>query len=158
LWLLVPLLAWFATRKRAQAHHLTIWHNSALAVSFWEELLFRGLIYGGVVSATHSALAAIIVSSLLFGLFHLRNLWWAPRKQVLINCLYTGLLIGPLLALVRWWTGDLYLCIALHAIHNFASLITSTHRIPTDNFLLSRQDNMNWFERLFSGLWLKEKQ
>ncbi len=156
LWLLIPVAGWVLTRSFARKYHIVTWHNSTLAVSYWEELLFRGVIYGIVTALWRNALAAIIASSMLFGLFHLRNLWWASRRQVFINCLYTGLLFGPFIALARFWTGDIYLGIALHALHNFGFMVFSARKLPTDKMLLLKQSNMNWFERFFSGMWLQK--
>lgn len=157
LFLFVPLILWLVGLPRAKKRQLSIMHNSSFAVSFWEEILFRGIIFGLTLHVSDSLLAALIVSSLLFGLFHLRNLWWASPKQVLINCLYTGLILGPMLGLVRWWSGDIYLCIALHALHNFLSENFAANA-PTDRFLRSKQGSMNWFERFFSGFWLTKNR
>lgn len=158
LFLLVPLIAWLTTRTIAKRQSITILHNSSLAVSYWEELIFRSLVYGLTLTVINNAVIAIVISAALFGVFHLRNLWWSSRKQVLVNCLYAGLLFGPVVGLLRWWTGDIYLGIAIHAFHNFMiiSLPTKAPK-PTNKFLLSKQNNMNWFEYLFSGFWLMSK-
>jgi membrane protease YdiL (CAAX protease family) len=103
--LLVPPLAWWLTLPVARKEHLTILHNSSLAVAYWEETLFRGVILGGTLSAWHSFPLALVASSLLFGVFHLRNSWSSSPKQVIINCLYTGLIFGPIIALLRYWSG-----------------------------------------------------
>lgn len=153
--LLVPLLLWLMTLPTAKRRHITILHTSSLAVSYWEEAFFRGLIFGISLQAMRSFLLATAISSILFGLFHLRNLWWAPRKQVVVNCLYTGLIFGPLLCAIRWWTGDIYFGIVTHALHNFISTkFASKVPKPTDEYLRNQQHKMNWFEYVFSGFWL----
>jgi membrane protease YdiL (CAAX protease family) len=152
--LVVPVVVWLVKRSEAKKRHITIFHNSSLAVSYWEELLFRGLLWGLVLTIWHDALAALVASSLLFGLFHLRNAWWSSRKQLLAQCLYTGLLFAPIVGGIRWWSGDIYFCIALHALHNHVSMYyTSKTTVPIDGYLRSRRHNMNWFERLFIGCW-----
>lgn len=152
--LLVPVLLWRTWLSASRKQSITTFHNSSLAVSYWEEVLFRGLVWGAVVVLWHSQLLALTISSLLFGLFHLRNLWWAPRRQVAWNCLYTGLVFAPLVGLVRWWSGDIYLGIAIHALHNSISMYgVATSKVPTDSYLSSQRHRMNWFERLFSGWW-----
>lgn len=154
--LLVPILLWLALLQIARNRHVMIWHHSSLAVSYWEELLFRGLIWGLILIVWDSQLLALILSSVLFGLFHLRNLWWASHKRVLFICLYTGLLFAPIVGLVRWWSGDIYLCIAIHALHNFGNMYLSrSSSVPTDEYLRSRQHRMNWFERAFSVIWVE---
>ena len=104
---------------------------------------------------TNSPLAAIVISSLLFGLFHLRNLWWADRRHVALNCLYTGLIVGPIFALVRFWSGDIYLGVLVHFLHNFINMRLA-HNTPTDEFLASKRPNQNWFERFFAGDWPRQ--
>lgn len=153
--LAVPFILWWVKLRFAKEKHITIFHHSSLAVSFWEEILFRGVLWGAVLGLGYNNLTALIVTSLLFGIFHLRNLWWAPRRQVLMNCLYTGLVFAPLLGLVRWWAGDIYLVIALHALHNFIAMYGSRKiKVPTDSYLRSRRDKMNLFERFFSFFWV----
>ena len=157
--LVVPLLCWLMTRSLAEKQHITIIHNSSLAVSYWEEILFRGVVYSGLLIIWHTTVLAVIASSLLFGIFHLRNLWWSSRKQVLAQCLYAGLFFGPIAGLLRWWSGGIYLGIALHALNNFTAIAFSPNTPkPTNDFLLSRAKNMNWFEYLFSGFWLMHKK
>ncbi|MET0779835.1 MAG: CPBP family intramembrane glutamic endopeptidase [Candidatus Saccharimonadales bacterium] len=153
--LVVPVIVWLIKRSEAKKRHITIFHNSSLAVSYWEELLFRGLLWGLALTIWHNALAALLISSLLFGLFHLRNAWWSSRKQLLAQCVYTGLLFAPIIGGIRWWSGDIYLGIALHALHNFMSMYyTAKTSVSTDEYLGVRRKNMNWFERLFSGFWV----
>lgn len=153
IWLLVPLALWSLTKSIAERNSARIWHNSAFTVSYWEEILFRGIIYGIALLFWDNGMFAIVVSSVLFGFFHLRNLWWSSPRKVVVNCLYNGLVFGPAIGIIRWLTGDIYLGIALHAVHNFISMLTARDKIPKDIFLLSKQKNMNWFEKIFSGLY-----
>jgi len=150
-----PIVFWWLVRPWARKRHTVRWLNASLGVSLWEEVLFRGIIYGANLTLTHNTVVAIISSSLLFGLFHLRNLWWADRRRVTVNCLYTGLVAGPIFALVRLWSGDIYLCILVHFLHNLIHM-KFAHNTPTDEFLASKRSNQNWFERFFAGDWLKE--
>lgn len=156
--LFVPVLAWWVTRPFARKRAITIIHTSSLAVSYWEEILFRGFIYGGCLLIWHNTVVAVVATSLIFGIFHLRNLWWSSRRQVLFSCLYAALWFGPVAGVLRWWSGDIYLGIALHAVNNFTSIALSANAPkPTDRFLLARQGSMNWFQWLFSGFWLIPK-
>lgn len=129
-------------------------HNSSLAVSYWEELLFRGLAYGIIFAIWHNGLIAILGSSFLFSLLHLRNLWWSPPKRLLFQLAYTGLFFGPIAGTLRWWSGDIYLSIAFHAINNFVVLVTpGSAPIPGDEFLLAKVRNMKWWQRGIIGFW-----
>jgi len=147
---LPPLLLWWTSRSWARRQHITRWHNAVLAVSFWEEVLFRGVVYGSIMAPTHSAIWAIALSSLLFGLFHLRNLWWADRRRIAYTCLYAGLFVGPIFALLRWWSGDIYLSILAHFLNNYTTMRRAKQQLVTDDYLEARLDRRNWFEKLFS--------
>lgn len=148
-----PVILWKLSLPKAKSRHVVGWHNASLAVSFWEEILFRGLVLGLVLDFSHSAILAIVISSILFGAFHLRNLWLADKKQVLLSCLYAGLFIGPVLAVVRIWSGDIYIGVLLHYLNNFVSMSMS-NSVPTDEFLVTKRHRQNWFERFFSGYWV----
>jgi membrane protease YdiL (CAAX protease family) len=148
-----PIVLWWLVRPEAKRRHISRWHNASFAVSFWEEALFRGFGYGVILWLTNNVALTIVGSSLLFGLFHLRNFWWANRRQVFANCLYTGLIVGPIFALVRFWSGDIYLGILVHFLHNFVHM-RFAHDTPTDKSLESKRPNQNWFERLFAGDWV----
>jgi len=152
--LLVPIVGWLLTRAYAKRNHITVMHNSSLAVSYWEELLFRGIAYGLLFAVWRNGLIAILGSSLLFSLLHLRNLWWSSPKRLLFQLAYTGLFFGPIAAMLRWWSGDIYFSIAFHAINNFTVLVTpGSAPIPDDEFLLSRVRKMKWWQRGIIGFW-----
>jgi hypothetical protein len=76
-----------------------------------EELLFRGLILRGLLART-SPRRAIVISALLFALFHL-NPWQFP------TAFFAGLLLGW----AYFRTGSLVLCMAGHALNNALSLL-----------------------------------
>jgi membrane protease YdiL (CAAX protease family) len=113
------IVLYFLRLQGAQKRKITQFYNSALAVSFWEEILFRGLVLGVILNMTQNVWWAIFTSSLLFGLFHLRNYWWADKKQLIRMCFYAGLIVGPLMGYARIITGDIYLGILLHFLNNF---------------------------------------
>lgn len=76
-----------------------------VAAPFFEEVVFRGLVQGGL-RRTMAAEPAVIVSSLLFMSVHDRALW----PQVL--CL------GALLGIVQERTRSLWAPIVVHVVHN----------------------------------------
>lgn len=71
-----------------------------------EELIFRGIIMHGLMR-NYSGITAVVVSALLFALFHL-NPWQFPATFIL------GLLLGLLMLRTR----NIFLCILGHAINN----------------------------------------
>jgi membrane protease YdiL (CAAX protease family) len=78
-----------------------------LVVAFWEELYFRGILYG-VLQKRYSDRAAIVGSALLFGLAHLL------QGMGMIPKFFTGFLWGA----VRSASGMVVLLIPLHFIYN----------------------------------------
>jgi uncharacterized protein len=86
-----------------------------------EEFFFRGFLFGvlrqmRVTIAGRQAgpwIAAVIVG-LLFGLAHSGSA--NPRYLIPLGFL------GFVLCLVRWWTGSLYPCMALHSLNNCVAL------------------------------------
>ena len=113
------LLMWLIFWPLAALKSIRIFYRSSLVASIGEELIFRGAVYGGVAYYTHSPIYAVVVSSLTFGLFHLRNLWWAGWRRSWHISLYTGLSVGPVLAVIRLFYGDIYMGMAFHFVHNF---------------------------------------
>ena len=103
----------FAYLKR-----IRIFYNSSLRAVFTEEVVFRGLIYGGVFYFWHSVLLALVVSSLVFGAAHMQNLWWAGWRQSFAITRYAAFTGGPLFGVIRWLSGDIYLGILVHFLHN----------------------------------------
>jgi membrane protease YdiL (CAAX protease family) len=77
-----------------------------------EELIFRGVIMHGLMR-NYSRITAVLVSALLFALFHL-NPWQFPATFIL------GLVLGILMVRTR----NIILCILGHAINNGLVLIS----------------------------------
>lgn len=85
-----------------------------------EEAYFRGLVLGW--GRRHGGRAfAILLSSLLFGLVHLK--WWTPGG--LTGWLLTAelALMGAALALVAMRTGSLWASAAMHALNNVSAVV-----------------------------------
>lgn len=86
-----------------------------------EEFFFRGFLFGvlrrmrvKVGGRDLGTLLAAVITGILFGLAHTGS----ASSQYLVPL---GLL-GFGLCLVRWWTGSLYPCMALHSINNSLAL------------------------------------
>lgn len=90
---------------------------SILFVALYEEALFRGAILGWLKTRM-PAVAAIVVSSVLFGVWHAKNMFWMDPAIVVRQMLYTGIVVGPILALVTVKTRTIWPAIMLHQLHN----------------------------------------
>ena len=84
----------------------------AIMPAIGEELYFRGLILGSL-RHRYSAVWAIVVSSIIFGAFHLS----------LVKILPTGML-GACFAYVAYQSGSIYIGMFLHFFNNLMSAIT----------------------------------
>ena len=84
---------------------------TAVFAPFFEEWLFRGIVLRGLLGKI-KPVWAILVSSLVFGLFHL-NLWQA----------IPAMLMGLLLGYVYWKSGSLKLTMLMHCANNTLSVL-----------------------------------
>ncbi|SHE78234.1 hypothetical protein SAMN05444274_102382 [Mariniphaga anaerophila] len=107
-----------------------------------EELIFRGLILHGLRKNYHG-ITAVIVSALLFSLFHL-NPWQMPATFVL------GLLLGWLVLRTK----SILLAILGHSLNNLMVLLTITYweQISTHAIYLMEKQEKLVLSALVAGL------
>ncbi len=89
------------------------WGSIVLLLPAFEELIFRGGIYGALRRTLHPALA-VAASALLFGLAH-EPVAAAPAAA-----------LGVMLAILYERTGSLAAPLAFHALHNGVTLLVAT--------------------------------
>ncbi|WIG57764.1 MAG: hypothetical protein OJF49_000509 [Ktedonobacterales bacterium] len=85
--------------------------GAVFVAPFCEEIFFRGYMFAGFLRGMNVWLATI-VSALLFALVHGDVGSFAPL-----------LVIGLVLAVIRWRTGSIWPCMALHAANNATAAI-----------------------------------
>lgn len=83
----------------------------------YEELVFRGWILGAL-ARRQPWWAAIGGSSLLFGLFHLRNLYWLDAPDLFGMMASAALFTGPLLGYVTLRCRSVWPAVILHYLNN----------------------------------------
>ena len=89
-----------------------------LFVPIYEELVFRGFVLTALLRGTGPK-RAILFSSLLFGLWHLKNISWHPSTEALVHqMVYAGLVVGPILAWVTLRLRTLWPAVMLHYANN----------------------------------------
>lgn len=96
---------------------------SILFAPLYEEVIFRGFVLWGLLSL-YSVPIAILITSLLFGLWHLKNIFWDTRAGLTRQILYATLIIGPLLAILTVWSGSIWLAVIVHYLNNLWSPIS----------------------------------
>ncbi len=98
-----------------------------LLIGIFEEFLFRGILQDFIASLVkgkrRERLLTVFLTSAAFGLWHLFNL--AGGANVGMTLLQVGytFLVGAMLSAVVIKTGNLWLCVILHAIFDFGGLI-----------------------------------
>lgn len=88
----------------------------------YEELIFRGWILGAL-ACRRSGVLAIATSSLLFGLVHLRNIYWLDTPRLLQMMASAGFVTGPLFAYVTLRFRSVWPAVILHYLNNLAYYI-----------------------------------
>jgi hypothetical protein len=88
-----------------------------LFVPITEDILFRGFILGALEIA-YGPVRAVVVSSLLFGLWHLKNVFWLTDYQLIHQMLYTGLIFGPVTGALALKTRTIWPGVILHYLNN----------------------------------------
>ncbi len=95
---------------------------AVLFAPIYEEVIFRGWIFGEL-SKHHSAVRSVVFTSLLFGLWHLKNIFHFELADCIYQMVYAAVIIGPILAVVRLKTGTVWPGVILHYLNNLASLV-----------------------------------
>ena len=95
----------------------------ALMPAIGEELYFRGLIFGSL-RHRYKAVWAIVISSLIFGAFHLS----------LVKIIPTGML-GACFAYVAYTSGSIFIGMFLHFFNNLVSAITMKYPQEVEELL-----------------------
>ncbi len=96
------------------------WRVSTFLSSLYEEIIFRGFILFGLFLFLNPILS-IIISSVLFGLWHFKNSKWQTKRETIHQVLYAGLIFGPIASIVTLWAGTIWLAVIIHYIHNLLS-------------------------------------
>ena len=94
-----------------------------ISVGFFEEMAFRGCVLMFLLKKRTKTkggiFMAIFLSSVAFGLIHLVNLFTSSPIAVLLQIGYSAL-IGALCSLVLLMTKNIWICVLLHSVYNFA--------------------------------------
>ncbi len=93
---------------------------SILFVPIYEEIIFRGFILEWLTKQMRKN-SAIIISSLLFGLWHLKNIFFLTTGELIYQMLYTALIFGPIVAVVTLRTRTIWIAVIIHYLHNILS-------------------------------------
>ncbi len=97
-------------------------HTLTLFAPIYEEVLFRGIFLSGLIYV-YGMIPAIVITSILFGIWHIRSIFFMPVNKTIVQILYTGLILGPIFALITIYTGSIWLAVILHFLNNLLAPI-----------------------------------
>ncbi len=96
-----------------------------LFVPITEEILFRGLILGAL-EIVYGRTWAVVISSGLFGLWHLKNAFWMGNAELLQEIAYTTLLFGPVTGILALKSRSIWPGVILHYLNNLPAVTASS--------------------------------
>ena len=99
-----------------------------------EELVFRGLCLGGLLSLNLQPWSAVLLTAVVFGLCHLM-----PTADHWPFCIW-AIWEGTLLSLLYIWSdGSLLLCVVIHALHDVVGFALFEYQRKT-GWLIPKQE------------------
>ncbi len=121
-----PFIPFFSGEVKlgGEPMQIALYALSCLAVGFFEEMAFRGCIFTSILQRIGKRRAgifwSIVASSAVFGVIHLLNLFvGASPISVLLQVGYS-FLIGAMCSIVLVRTQNIWYCVLIHGVYNFA--------------------------------------
>ena len=137
--LLVLLTAnlWYGVAMNMSPLETVLYVLSMFCVGFLEELIFRGLLFQAM--AKEGVKAAVIVSSVTFGIGHIVNLINGSGAELLPNLLQVvyAMAIGFAFVMIYCRTGSLMPCIIVHSVFNGLSAFANEAVMTLQRQILS---------------------
>ena len=127
----LPIIPLISGEADVHASGLQIFLLAAecLAIGLFEETAFRGVVLLGIMekrrNGTKDLFVSIVLSSAVFGVIHLVNLFTSSPGAVLLQIGYS-FLIGAMCAVVLIRTANIWLCVVLHAVYDFCGSLVPT--------------------------------
>ena len=107
-----------------------------LCVGFLEEVIFRGLLFKAI--AKDNIKAAVVISSVTFGIGHIINLFNGSGMNLLNNLcqIVFAIAVGFLLVMIFYRGGSLLPCIIVHSAINTLCTFANDTNLTTEMQLL----------------------
>ncbi len=127
-----PIIAFFNEKTTLTASDTDVYMflMQSVSIGLFEELIFRGLMLAWILDylkdTKHAVLKSMFISSALFGLVHLLNIFaGASFGQTILQMLYTTL-TGLMWSAVLVLTKNIWTTVVLHIVYNIAGLFFPT--------------------------------
>ena len=128
---------WYGVTVNYGAVETVLYILSMFCVGFLEEVIFRGLLFNAM--RKDSLKAAVIVSSVTFGIGHIINLVNGSGAQLLPNLLQIvyATAAGFMFVMMYLKTDSLIVCIAAHGLFNAISVFADEANVTTEMRILT---------------------
>ena len=83
----------------------------------YEEIIFRGVLFFELISV-FGLVGSAIINAILFGVWHIRSVFFMSPKKVTTQVLYTMFIIAPICLYTTYITGNIWLAVIIHYINN----------------------------------------
>jgi len=126
---IVSVNLWFGVSINTSPLETALFVGSMLCVGFLEEIIFRGFLFKAM--AESSVKAAVIVSSITFGMGHIINLFNGSGAELLPNlCQVVYATAGGFMFVILFYKGKSLLpCIITHSLMNALSVVSDVSAI-----------------------------
>lgn len=119
-----------AARVTSPAWMVAVYAAESLMIGLLEEIAFRGVLYMAILEDRRrdsgQIFWATVISSALFGGVHLFNLFAGAGFGPTVLQVGYSFLIGGMCSIVLLRTGNLWLCVLLHAVYDFGGFLVPT--------------------------------
>ena len=128
---------WYGVTVNSGSLETVLYILSMFCVGFLEEVIFRGLLFNAM--RKDSLKAAVIVSSVTFGIGHIINLVNGSGAQLLPNLLQIvyATAAGFMFVMMYLKTDSLIGCIAAHGLFNAISVFADESNVTTEMRILT---------------------
>jgi len=137
LMILLTANLWYGVALNVSVTETVLYILSMLCVGFLEEVIFRGLLFKAM--AEDGIRAAVIVSSVTFGIGHIVNLFNGSGADLVSNMLQVvyAVAVGFAFVMIFLRTKSLLICIAVHGVFNSLSIFSDTAAITPEREIIS---------------------
>lgn len=87
----------------------------------YEEIIFRGVIFTTFL-VWYSFWQALLFSSVIFGLWHLKNIFILGPRKTLFQILYAGLFFSPIVCVLSYYLHTIWIGVIVHYLNNLWSV------------------------------------
>ena len=129
--LVIPLVSinYFLTIEQSIEYGLvSLLLITSLATGIYEEIIFRAIGLGSFMSAGMKPSKAILLSALLFSLFHIFTIYNAEIIDIVLKMMNTYMM-GVVLGYIYYITKNILYVISIHAVWDFESFLAKSYML-----------------------------